>query len=262
MEQPSNSVFTDDRVASAILDVIRSANEKVVLVSPYNKFWDHLRNAITLAIGRGVKITVVYRIGEDESDIQWLVNQGAAAVGVDKLHAKLFLNESSLLMTSMNLLEVSSKNSHEVAVLIGDGTTQSELRDYVQNGLVSLGRPLKPSRPQSVWDSPITKSTTVAPRRTVRRDDRLPRTDSTPPTAARKLLNTMKVALTGGRCIRCQEVISYKLTKPLCDTHFKSWNRYKDRDYPENYCHRCGKEADTSVAKPLCYQCYKEVGAR
>ncbi|MBM3945607.1 MAG: hypothetical protein FJ317_09010, partial [SAR202 cluster bacterium] len=123
MDQSKPTVFTDDRVASAVLDVIRNAERYVVLVSPYNQFWDHLRDDLRLAVRRNVQVTLIYREDQPATDIDWVGSLGVTVYGVGRLHAKIFMNESVLLVTSMNLLETSSKNSKEIAIQINDEVT-------------------------------------------------------------------------------------------------------------------------------------------
>lgn len=61
-----------------------------------------------------------------------------------------------------------------------------------------------------------------------------------------------------GHCIRCGESIDFDTDKPFCYSCFKSWSRWSNEDYEENYCHLCGRERGTSKAKPLCYRCYNK----
>ena len=70
MALEASRVFTDDTVSSAVLDIIRQANDHVFLVSPYNKFWSHLKNDIHLALQKGVRVIAVYRDGEEVEDIE------------------------------------------------------------------------------------------------------------------------------------------------------------------------------------------------
>ena len=75
------------------------------------------------------------------------------------------------------------------------------------------------------------------------------------------MLKDLVVVVTGGRCIRCKESIPFDPDRPLCDDHFKSWKRYENWDYEEDYCHRCGADWDTSYGKPICRPCYDQVVA-
>ena len=146
MPPASSPIVINDDVSSAVTKLIREANERLILVSPYNSFWDHLRNEIHLAITkRGVQVTVVYREGEKENDdIIWLRKEGATVHVVDRLHAKLYLNESSVLLTSMNLLQSSREKSKEVGIYVNDADAQRELRNYVDD-LIHLGKKVSPA---------------------------------------------------------------------------------------------------------------------
>jgi hypothetical protein len=57
-------------------------------------------------------------------------------------------------------------------------------------------------------------------------------------------------------CIRTGEKIKYNLNHPFTDPAFQSWNRFKNVDYVEKYCHSCGVPHGTTISKPLCDSCY------
>src|SRR5665811_2195015 len=99
MSEQSTILFTDDAVSTAILDMLRTAQDHAILVSPYNRFWTHLRDEVHLAANRGVRIISVYRAGEEGPDIEWLGAEGATVYAVENLHAKLFMNEATVIMT-------------------------------------------------------------------------------------------------------------------------------------------------------------------
>ena len=240
-------ILIDDAVGNAVLDLIREAKEKVVLVSPYNRFWRHpsVKDAIHEAIQRDVRVTVVYRQekvndGRNKDLANWLLEEGGDVYEVEWLHAKIYLNESSLLVTSMNLLESSSKNSREVGIRIDDRREREELRDYV-NKLIDRGRHVNPAKAGTVGERPALSGTSP-PGRAGRR-----------PASARS-----KAVKATGHCIRCAKDIPLNAEKPLCLTDYKQWEKREKRDYPEKHCHRCGKEYSTTFAKPLCLPCYRE----
>jgi len=252
LQQVSSPVYTDGKVSDAVLDLVLQAKHEVTLVSPYNKFWDHLRDQLKLAIGRGVKITAIYRTDDEKSktDIDWLGSNGATVYAVDKLHAKIYLSESSVIVTSMNLHESSSKNSKELAVRIDDEGGKMEIRKYIQQ-LKELGCQEYP-KPLGLEQSDQKPRTGVLqPLKSAnRRHD--PLADSVV-----KVWNIVKKAVTSGKCIRCGQQIQSDPDKPFCNTCYKAWSRYKRSDYGEKYCHQCGKESATTQAKPRCPTCYK-----
>lgn len=62
-----------------------------------------------------------------------------------------------------------------------------------------------------------------------------------------------------GYCIRCEERIELNPARPYCGDCFSIWVQYENPDYEENVCHMCGEYADTSMNKPLDYECFKIV---
>lgn len=245
-------VVTDDAVAQTALALIREANEYVVLVSPYNAFWTHLKNEITFAIERKVRVTAIYNPnGYSRGDgNEWLMGTGATVYRLPNLHAKLYLNESAALLSSMNLTERSSRNSMDVGMLVNGGAAYAALRDYAVR-LTKLGerveRPTEDGRARAE-ESPREPQGAGSVR------DRLDRIRAEAPGEA---LKRAKTFLRIGNCVRCRKVIKYAPSdKPLCERHYAEWSRFGNPNYREKYCHKCGASAPTTYAKPLCPACY------
>ena len=250
MPNDIGSVFFDDGVTSGISDIIRTAKDHIILVSPYNKFWIHLRDDLTLASKRGVKIIFIYRSDETPEELGWFANLNATIYAVERLHEKIFLNESSILMTSMNLVESSSKNSKEIAIRIDDKNIQHEIRQYVLGRLIPLGVEHK-EKPAE-----LKKTSSTRPARSPRK-----KTLQTPPPVRPggilgKILGVLDLGI-DGYCVRCSTRIPFDTDRPLCDDCYAIWNQYGDPEYEENICHHCGKGISTSYARPLCFSCYK-----
>ena len=234
--------YFDDEVRNQIFGVIRDAEAWLSLVSPYNKHPQQLRELLSEAIARGVHVTMLYRDEKDQREgVTDLEHLGAKVLPVKWLHSKVYMNESTALASSMNLLDSSFNNSSEFCIRIdkaSNGPLYNQLKDYVER--IQL--------------------------RTERRNPSATPAKSTPAKAAAKSAPPRRrapraaAASATGHCIRCGDAsIAYNRHEPLCPKCFKSWNRFKDRDYPENHCHRCGKEHDTSMAKPLCRTCWQAV---
>ena len=147
-------------------------------------------------------------------------------------HAKIYYNESTAIVTSMNLLKSSATDSKEFGFVIKDATLREEIRNYVRTELLSHSKQVAPRQP-------------TAPK----------------PPAARRPKAEPRQILYLCVFIRFREGIPYNSEHPLCSKDFRTWNKYQDSDYPEKHCHRCGKERKTSFAKPLCAPCYKEVAS-
>jgi NMD protein affecting ribosome stability and mRNA decay len=61
-----------------------------------------------------------------------------------------------------------------------------------------------------------------------------------------------------GYCIRCAIAIPFDRANPLCSACYESWNKYKNRNYQERFCHSCGEEEKTSVEHPFCKSCVRQ----
>jgi len=136
----ATNVYTDDGGAPAILNVIRNAKEEVVLVSPYLDIWGHAQNEILAALDREVEVLVIARDEPDlnkKGDVDWLLEIGCDLYVVEGLHAKVYLNESETLVSSMNLTQYSAVNSHDLALLL-EGEVAEQVRNYVNETLVPL----------------------------------------------------------------------------------------------------------------------------
>ena len=109
-----------------------------MLVSPYVNltYWKQLATALTAARDRGVRINFYIR----HEPTNLISKEQVEALGivphlVPNLHAKFYYNESSGLMTSLNLLGVSNSNSIEIGCQFDSAVELNELRHFVQQHL-------------------------------------------------------------------------------------------------------------------------------
>ena len=58
-----------------------------------------------------------------------------------------------------------------------------------------------------------------------------------------------------GFCIRCKWPLNLNKDYPFCPNCYRTWAKFGDWDYQENYCHNCGESAETSRRNPLCTNC-------
>jgi phosphatidylserine/phosphatidylglycerophosphate/cardiolipin synthase-like enzyme len=146
--------------------------------------------------------------------------------GAEFLHAKIYLNEREVLVSSMNLHQFSANNSLEIGLLVKDKEAESQVRRYVTQTL--MGRAVRIS------------IETAGPART-------PANNSARPVQSAAV----------GYCIRCSSPIALNPSKPLCSAHYEVWAAWGNEDYEEEFCHACGRPWETSYAKPLCRSCYQ-----
>ena len=245
--------LTTSGISHHLEEIIKRANEKVVIISPYLKINDRLKGLLTDKDLLKIDIRVVYGKNELQPvESTWL--QGLNSIRttfLENLHAKCYLNENEAIITSMNLYEFSQRNNEEMGILVSreaDPELYREIDDESRS-LIRRGKEVKlivnpviPTDKKST-SSEAAAATTASPRRSSRR---------------RSATATLERPSTG-HCIRCGESIPEAAeSKPFCAKDWRTWNRFKRDEFPEKFCHFCGQTSDTSKGKPLCPDCFRK----
>lgn len=227
--------LTTNGTSFHIENIIIEAKSKLVLVSPFlqisKTFYERLKDDSN----KKVAIKIIY--GKDDlkpnerNSLAELKN--VELFFFQNLHAKCYLNENKMVITSMNMYEFSEKNNREMGVLI-DRVIDKEVFDKAVAKIFSIM--------QSAEPVPLHKS----PRQTI--------TEVKPVTSGHKQKFQKQIR---GYCIRCETRIEYNAEKPYCPDCFAIWAQYENPDYIENVCHRCGEYDGTSMNKPQDSDCYK-----
>lgn len=231
--------LTTRNIESAIEDLIKEARNALVFISPFLQTHPILLERLGDAARRGVPITVVCR----KEDLKHSQRKELLAIPtltlrfMEHLHAKCYINETRVILSSMNLYEASRKN-REMGIML-DHTSGAyrdalaEVDSIIANSLIYEEEKPRETRPVSSQNLP----------------------KPAPPRA--KKVKTSKPS--DGHCIRCVGKISHKLEKPLCKSCHESWAKFSNKEYPESYCHSCGQKKDgVSFLKPQCYGCWKK----
>jgi len=106
---------------SEIEGIISRAENRLVLISPYIQIPRLLLERLNYASEqRNVNITMVCRKDNLKRDEFKALNKISRLDILDlpNLHAKCFYNETSMVITSLNLYEYSQKNNREMGILI------------------------------------------------------------------------------------------------------------------------------------------------
>lgn len=252
--------LSDTHVSTGILALIRDAQKFVLLITPYVQTWERLVTEVRRAVQRGVSVKIIVRYettggGDAKAHIlkaKSLQDAGAEVFSIRRLHAKIYLNESRVITTSMNLVESSVLNSLEIA--IGwNYQDQTKLTESVLVYVASLEREIEETAPKSGVS------------RTAKAPSTSQQVASKPPAKAKaptKRLKEAPLADDEGCCLRCRAIVDYDPERPLCMGCYTTWQRYRDPNYIEKFCHACGSEHDSSMVRPLCLRCFRqEVGA-
>jgi phosphatidylserine/phosphatidylglycerophosphate/cardiolipin synthase-like enzyme len=137
------SVYLDDEVLTQIQGIVTNASRWVVFVTPYVGLWVHLKNAMEEAVSRGVTISFVVRAGEEKQaqELKWLREHGIRVYETLNLHAKIYLNERDVLVSSMNIYGSSTLNSLDFGLLVRNEEDAGRLREYVNHLIRKLTPP-------------------------------------------------------------------------------------------------------------------------
>ena len=226
--------LTTNGTSYHIENVIIGAKKNLVLVSPYlqisKTFFERLKDASN----NNVEMKIIY--GKDElkphekNFIEELKN--IELFFFENLHAKCYFNEFEMVITSMNMYEFSEKNNREMGVFISKNN-DTELFDKAVKETQSIIQSSKKIK--------LTKT-----KEAYFQDKKNDNEYST--------INKTK----RGYCIRCEKRIPFHLAEPYCWSCFSTWANFQNEHYEENVCHNCGENRDTSMVKPLCYNCYKQ----
>ncbi len=101
-------------------ELIKSAKERLIIISPFLKFNDRMKELLEDKNRLKIDVRVVFGKSElQPQEIKWLRSLDFVRTSFcQNLHAKCYLNEESAIITSMNLYEFSQVNNNEMGVFI------------------------------------------------------------------------------------------------------------------------------------------------
>lgn len=236
------ATFLDTTGGSYHLEqIIKGATERLVLVSPYLRTNERIREFLDDRERLKIDIRVVYgKTDLAPDEMGWLRSRTGIRTSFCKnLHAKCYVNERCALITSMNLYDFSQANNNEMGILV-EREKEPELYGAVWAEVQRLIR--------------ISEEIRVSV-------ERVP-AEKTP--AETKRERRMPTAATGaevpeqGFCIGCRGSVAVDPTHPYCRDCYGKWKVTKDERREERHCHVCGSPNKSSFARPACYDCYRK----
>lgn len=101
-------------------ELIKNAKDRLVLISPFLKLNDRIKELLADKNRLKIDVRIVYGKSElQPEEINWLKELTYIRTSFCKnLHAKCYLNEELCIVTSLNLYEFSQINNNEMGVLI------------------------------------------------------------------------------------------------------------------------------------------------
>jgi len=230
-------------ISAGVEELIREAKERLYIISPYLKLSDNVKELLNDKEREKVEVRVIFGKQElNPTEMAFLQNLRYVRLFFSKnLHAKCYLNEKTMIVTSMNLYEFSQQNNREMGILIdrnNDSDRQvyddawKDIESMLHNAddFAYIKAPKEPEKPK------------IEPK--------------TIPIKVSENQNSKP----NGFCIRTGQPIQFNPEKPLGYEAFKSWNQFGDPNYPERFCHFSGEPSngETCVSRPILYKNWKK----
>ena len=235
--------LTTTGVSYRLEEIVKSARERLVIISPFLKVNERIKELLEDKNRLKIDVRVVYGKNElQPTENNWLESMTSIRTSFCRnLHAKCYLNENEALMTSMNLYEFSQVNNNEMGLLVSRERESELYNEILQESM----RIVRVSEEICVTVATIEAAESI-PQRTFRsgKDLKDPR-----PSLARPK---------DGFCIRCKDALPANPAQPYCKRCYAIWRQYENEAYKENHCHTCGSEHAATLLKPVCFACYKK----
>lgn len=223
-------------VSHRLVQIIKNAENRLVIISPFLKINERIKEHLADRDRFKIDIRVVYGKNElQPEENNWLESMASIRTSfLQDLHAKCYLNEKEALLTSMNLYKYSQEYNYEMGIVV----SHEEDPDLYESICEESDRIIRTSDEIRVKVS------------RVEADDDKEGGQATEGSLSRKDPES-------GFCIRCQADLPANPAQPYCRSCYASWRRNgKDKTSKEKHCHICGSEHAATLLKPACRSCY------
>lgn len=154
-------------VPNAVVELVRSAKEWLVLISPYFKPWRHLRDALEDAHRAGVTVRFLIRTDQVPRARGLFRTLNIEPMALTRLHSKIYISDQQALLTSMNLYDA-SRESLEFGLQI-ERDKQTQLHNKITTQAQQLFQKAEPvilkplAKAPTSPESPSTDSSSKTP---------------------------------------------------------------------------------------------------
>jgi hypothetical protein len=254
------------KLNSEIEELFDNAEKKLILISPFIKLHARVLDALKTK-QKNYKLEIIVVFGKNEndrsksltaSDFDFFKTFSNIEIRYEsRLHAKFYANEHTQILSTMNLYDSSQNNNIEAGVktesnllrTIGNKLNVTESEFHVDawtyfKKVIGNSELLFKNTPQ--FDSGFLNKKF---REIVTEVDKLSNEYSQKVTKISPFPTSKNI----GYCIRSGIEIPFNPQKPFSPDAFQIWAQYKDKDYPEKYCHKTGKpsKGKTSMTNPI-----------
>lgn len=264
--------------------IFESAENSIILVSPYIKLHDRYKSSLLTKL-QNDKLEITVLFGKNEDDLSKSMKQedfdffkqfpNIEILFEKRLHAKYYANEFKAILTSMNLYGFSQNNNIEAGILMertlkgtitGGNNLDDESWEYFRT-VLRQAELLFEKRPVYEKKNILSSAKYVTSEiKTDKLSDFFNNKSYNKVFKKSVQKNQIKNTKTNndkkdiGYCIRTGKEIPFNTEKAMQYEAFISWNKYKDPNYSEKYCHFSGElsNGETSVSKPILKKNWKK----
>lgn len=260
-------------VSHEIQKIVENAVEQLVLISPYIKLHHRLVAALKLKQSdHHFELIIVFGKNENDksksismADVEFFKSFANVRIYYEQhLHAKYYANENTSILSSMNLYDYSQNNNIEAGILMQTTSLKNLTNDLVSRitGMETLDR----ESTEFFFSTVIHGATLIYHNEPQFASQFLGLTKKyVASKVVRNRLDEFFEKKTGivsdnrgfrraiGYCIRTGEQIPFNIHLPFCTAAFESWNKYKNKEFPEKFCHFSGEPSNnqTCFARPI-----------
>jgi phosphatidylserine/phosphatidylglycerophosphate/cardiolipin synthase-like enzyme len=231
-------------ISAVVEELIREARERLYIVCPYLKLSDNIKELLNDKEREKTEVRIIFGKQElNPTEMSYLQNLKYVRLYFSKnLHAKCYLNEKKMIISSMNLYEFSQQNNKEMGILIEkDNEADKQVYDDAWRDI------------ESILNNATDFAYVEAPKEIEKTKTELSK-------QATSKTETKGNAVRSGYCIRTGVAIPFNVEKPLSYEAYKKWNEFGDPEYPEKFCHFSGEPSngETSVNYPILKKNWKK----
>lgn len=249
--------LTTKQISSCLEELIQEADKMLYIVSPYLKLSKDFQELINSRNKNEKKTIIIYGKSElTPEQLKFLTGLRHVYLKFhENLHAKCYINDTKLIITSLNFYEYSMIHNKEIGVLYdlvnsADSDIYTKALEHIRfiedN---SDDKPFELKTSNEVQSPKIENQKKEVPKAEI------PKQQLTVKPESNKHNNKPT-----GYCIRTGVEIPFNVEKPMCYDAYKSWSKYGDPDYAEKFCHFSGEPSngETSVSKPILHKNWKK----
>lgn len=277
-----------DELNSEIGKIFSNAKKEITIISPYIKM-SHRYESILREKKENPKIEIKVVYGKNEADL-------SKSMGIDdfrffsdfpnievkheeRLHAKFYSNENYCILTSMNLYSYSQENNIEAGMLFENSTILSNVaNNIIRDGnsgeyeMVKYFKKVIENSEKLYETEPIFEKEFFMNKyvgynvvfdkyginQQYNNNKQKERKQQDQQASSRNKFKIPDFEI--GYCIRSGVEIPFDVNNPMCKTAYAKWNQFRNKDFPEKFCHFSGEPSngETTLNKPIMRKNWKK----